>query len=115
MEKQSANQTYHLILADIAMAAAIRIYDRSHFVTVGDDDYRPGCIRDLWLEQAEDQQLRQKVTAMATAGIGSLQGMPAEELVFAARAYGVPLAAGQAESVMEHFTNKRDAVLTYRR
>ena len=115
MNTPTANQTYHLILADIAMAAAIRIYDRNHHMVVGADTYRPGCIRDAWLEQAGDLHLRQKVTAMAKAGLGSLQTMPAEELVFAAQAYGVPLGGGLAESLMEHFSNKRDAVLTYRR
>ena len=115
MEKQSANQTYHLILADIAMAAAIRVYDRDHVLVGGEAAYQPGCIRDGWLGHTQDQSLRQKVTAMANAGMGSLQRMPAEELVFAAQAYGVPLAATQAESLMEHFSNKRDAVLTYRR
>lgn len=115
MTAPTENQTYHLILADIAMAAAIRIYDRDHHVLVEEEAYRPGCIRDAWLEQAADQHLRQKVTAMAKAGLGSLQTMPAEELVFAAQAYGVPLPASDAESLMEHFSNKRDAVLTYRR
>jgi hypothetical protein len=114
-ETLTTNQSFHLILADIAMAAAIRVYDREHPLAVADDSYRPGCIRDGWLDRTSDQNLRQKVTAMATAGMGSLQRMPAEELVFAAQAYGVPLGGGLAESLMEHFSNKRDAVLTYRR
>jgi len=115
MEKSTPNQTYHLILADIAMAAAIKVYDRDHAVSVGRDAYHPGYVRDLWLGGGASEQLRQRVTAMANAGMGSLQTMPAEELVFAAQAYGVPLEEGTAARMAEHFTGKRDAVLTYRR
>lgn len=115
MDKQTANQSYHLILADIAMAAAIRVYDRDHAMLVGADEYRPGCIRDHWLERVADKHLRQKVTAMANAGLGSLQSMAAEELVFAAQAYGVPLEAAAAQSLAEHFTRRRDAMLSYTR
>lgn len=115
MEHLTSNQTYHLILADIAMAAAIKIFDRDHAVSLESDDYRPGCVRDGWLGAAGSDQLRQRVTAMAHAGMGSLRAMPAEELVFAARNYGVPLETAVAERMAEHFTGKRDAVLTYRR
>lgn len=115
MEKSTSNQTYHLILADIAMAAAIKVFDRDHAVAVGHEDYRPGYVRDFWLGQAASDQLRQRVTAMANAGMGSLQAMPAEDLYFAAQAYGVPLEETVAASMAEHFSDKRDAVLTYRR
>ena len=109
------NQRFHLILADIAMAAAIRVHDHDHVPTIAGGDYRPGDLRDLWLERTADPSLRRTVTAMANAGMGPLQRMAATDLVEAARTYGLPLDGELAECVMEHFTNKRDAVLTYNR
>ena len=52
---------------------------------------------------------------MATAGVASLVGMPPEQLGSAATAYGVPLDADLVSRIAEHFSAKRDAVLTYRR
>lgn len=115
MDHQTANQTYHLILADIAMAAAIQVYDRQGAPLVDAGTYRPGALRDLWLGGGADEQVRRQVTAMANAGLGSLQSMPAEELVFAARNYGVPLDLEQAERLHEHFSARRDAFMSYRR
>jgi hypothetical protein len=109
------NQTYHLILADIAMAAAIKVHDRGNAIALAETEYQPGLLRDRWLGMVASDQLRRQVTAMANAGMGSLQAMPAEELVFAAKAYGVPLDAVVAQKMAEHFTIKRDAMLTYRR
>lgn len=115
MDKQTANQSYHLILADIAMAAAIRVYDRDNAVTPVESEYSPGLVRDSWLSRTADAQLRRQVTAMANAGMGSLQSMPAEELVLAARNYGVPLDMERAQHLSEHFAARRDAFMSYRR
>ena len=115
MTNLTDNQRYHLILADIAMAAAIRTHDCGSAVTVGAEDYSPASIRDSWLAGNQDPALRRRVTAMATAGVASLQGVTAERLATAAQTYGVPLAPGLAEQMVEHFAAKRDAVLTYDR
>lgn len=115
MDRQTSNQTYHLILADIAMAAAIKVYDRQGAPNVDAGTYRPGSLRDQWLEGGADERLRRQVTAMANAGLGSLQSMPAEELVFAAKNYGVPLDLDQARRLSEHFSTRRDAFMSYRR
>jgi len=109
------NQRYHLILADIAMAAAIRTHDRDHAVAVEAGAYEPACIRDGWLARNQDAGLRTRVTAMASAGVASLQGVTAERLAAAAETYGVPLAPELAERIVGHFADKRNAVLTYDR
>jgi hypothetical protein len=112
---ETANQQYHLILADIAMAAAIKTYDRDYEPAAGGAAYHPGSIRDGWLGRTSDGGLRRHVTAMATAGVASLAGMPPERLGSAAAAYGVPLDPDLVSRIAEHFSAKRDAVLTYRR
>lgn len=113
MTNLTENQRYHLILADIAMAAAIRTHDAGHAVVIAAGDYVPACVRDGWLAQNEDPALRKRITAMASAGVASLQGVTAERLAAAAETYGVPLAAGLAERMVEFFADKRNAVLTY--
>lgn len=115
MDKHSANQTYHLILSDIAMAAAIKTHDPAYAIVVAEADYLPGVIRDAWFEQVSDDKLRQKVSAMATAGVASLSALAPEQISRAAEAYGVPLAFSSAEEMVEHFTHRRGAVLRYRR
>jgi hypothetical protein len=115
MDKQTANQTYHLILSDIAMAAAIRTHDPANAVVVAEEDYLPGVVRDAWFEQVTDDTLRQKVSAMATAGVASLSALAPEQISRAAATFGVPLAFSSAEEMVEHFTIRREAVLRYRR
>ncbi len=112
---ETANQQYHLILADIAMAAAIKTYDRDYEPSSSGGAYHPGSIRDGWLGRTSDDGLRRQVTAMATAGVASLAGLPPEQLGSAAAAYGVPLDPDLVLRIAEHFSSKRDAVLTYRR
>ena len=113
MRAPTANQLYHLILADIAMAGAIKACGGS--VTLSEADYEPGSLRDRWLANATDAGLRARVTAMASAGVGSLSGMEGERVLAAAESYGVPLKATVAEAIAEHFANKREALLTYNR
>ena len=109
------NQRFHLVLADIAMAASIKTCDAANVVDVSADDYIPGCIRDLWLERTTDTDLRRRVTALASAAGLALQSQTAEELLESAGRYGIALTREAAEMIAQHFIDKRDAVLTYRR
>ncbi len=109
----TGNQLFHLILADIAMAAATRTLDPSFRPDLV--DYTPGGFRDRWLAQAPEGLLKRQVTAMATAAMGSLKDAPAERLAVLASDYGIPLAPETAAAMADHFTDKRNAVLTYRR
>lgn len=109
------NQRYHLILADIAMAAAIRAYDPGYALGTGEAGYAPGAVRDGWLAGATNPGLRRRVTALANAGVGSLQELPAEKLAAAAAGTGIPVTPDLAARIADHFATKRDAVLTYDR
>ncbi len=113
MDTLTDNQLFHLILADIAMAAATRTHDAAGTVAMG--DYRPGGIRDIWLDRTTDPDLRQKVTALASAALASLQAQPGEQLAAIAARYGIPLTADLAERIAGHFDSRRNAVLTYDR
>jgi hypothetical protein len=113
-KKPSDKQVYALIMADIAMAAAIKTYDRGYNLT-RTGEYAPGCVRDRWLESAAGEPLRKRVLAMANAGAGALQAMTAEQLAAAAESYGVPLEPGAAEAMAGYFAGRREAVLRYNR
>lgn len=112
MAEMTENQTYNLLLADIAMAAAI--------LTAGSTfsppaDYVPGAIRDTWLAEATDEVLMRRVLALANAGLASLQGVDADQLLLAAQKYGVPIDTTLADRIADFFTAKRQALLRYRR
>jgi hypothetical protein len=109
----SANQRYHLMLADIAMAAAIKACDPSY--AIAGAGFAPGALRDGWLAQCGDEGLKKRVSAMASAGVNALKGLSAEQLAAAAESYGIPLADGMSERLAEHFEAKRNAVLSYNR
>jgi len=111
---QTDNQLFHLILADIAMAAAIKSWNGGEVLAVA-TDYRPGALRDDWLERVTDPTLRQRVSALASAAMLPLQDLAADKLAETAGRYGIPLAPELAERIAQHFTDKRNAVLTYRR
>lgn len=111
----TANQRYHLILADIAMAAAIRTYDKGYIFYTGSAGYLPGSIRDLWLADTADERLRKRVTAMANAGLVSLQSLPPEKLAQMAVAQGVPVDKELAGLISGHFDDKRESWLSYTR
>lgn len=113
MDAVTDNQRFHLILADVAMAMAIRTLDGDAPVCEG--EYRPGAVRDGWLIRVTDPLTRQRVTALANAGLGALQAVEGEELVEKARRFGVPLSAELAQEICDHFTARRERVLTYRR
>lgn len=107
------NQRFHLILADVAMAMAITTLDGGTPFAGG--DYRPGAVRDGWLARVTDPGLRQRVTALANAGLGALQTASGEDLVDKARRFGVPLSAELAGEICDHFAARAGRVLTYRR
>lgn len=115
MSGPTANQTYHLILADIAMAAALSVHDSTWLQAASDQPYTPGAIRDRWLAADHAPPLRRMVSAMATAGVASLQSVPGERLLSLAETYGVPLDAATADALAAHFVAKQDAFLSYTR
>lgn len=108
----TTNQFYHLILADIAMAAAIGVHAPGTLPTASGE---PGTLRDAWLASVSDAGLRQKVTAMANAGLGALQVATGDKILGAAKNVGVPLTEETANGIAEFFKDRRDAVLRYRR
>lgn len=110
----SQNQRFHLILADIAMAAAIGSLGGS--LTDADRaGYVPGALRDRWLARTPDGPQRRRVTAMANAGVGALTAMPADRLVATAARFGLAIERQDAERMAEHFDAKREALLQYKR
>lgn len=113
MDAVTDNQRFHLILADVAMAMAIRTLDGDAPVCEG--EYQPGAVRDGWLALVADPLMRQRVTALANAGLGALQAIEGEDLVEKARRFGVPLSAELAQEICDHFAARRERVLTYRR
>ncbi|MGE4281878.1 MAG: hypothetical protein AB7G62_20020 [Magnetospirillum sp.] len=115
MTALTMNQQYHLILADIAMAAAIKTYDPEYVFYTGSAGYAPGTIRDQWLADTADQQVVKRVVAMANAGIGSLQAMEPDRLAKLADQYGVPVGQELAGMIAGHFDAKREAWLSYGR
>lgn len=114
MAEPTTNQTFHLLLADIAMAMAISTYDRAYSIAEHLADYTPGRLRDDWLAQAQDNELRRKVTALANAGMGSLQRLEDAQLNAAAERYGIPVGPELAQEIVAHFERRRTAVLRYR-
>jgi len=112
MAEMTQNQMFNLLLADIAMAAAISTAGSSF---AAPPDYTPGAIRDSWLAGGCDEVLKRRVLSLANAGVASLQGVDAEQLLRAARQYGVPIDGVLADRIVEFFTDKRQALLRYRR
>lgn len=115
MTAPTLNQHYHLILADIAMAAAIKTLDRNYVFYTGRGGYAPGIIRDQWMSDTEDDHLRQRVVAMANAGLASLQAMAPEKLARLAEQYGVAVGGELAGMIAGHFDAKREAWISYTR
>lgn len=101
MAALTKNQQFNLVLADIAMAMAIATCDPGY--PLAHDPEQPVG------------HLRQRVTALASAGLASLQAMDSATLGETAARYGITLPDGVAETIAEHFESRRAAVLTYRR
>ena len=113
MAEMTENQKFHLLLADIAMAAAIKTAG-STFTAPPAGAYEPGAIRVNWLAEASDAEMKRKVLALANAGVASLQGVDPDQLARAAEKYGVPVDAALADRIAVHFTDKREAIIRYR-
>lgn len=112
MSELSENQIFHLLLADIAMAAAIQTMGAEFSAPEG--EYKPGAIRDQYLATAKEDSARKKVLAMANAGVASLQGVDPDQLTRAAEKYGVPIDAALADRIAVHFSDKREGIIRYR-
>ena len=115
MDKTTKNQEFHLILADIAMAMAIATLDAEFQCAVEATHYFPGAIREDWLTRSDDKALSQRVIALANAGGASLSNLAGPELLDKAQRFGVPIDDAVAQEIAEHFTARREAVLTYNR
>lgn len=115
MAEPTTNQYFHLLLGDIAMAMAITTYDRGYAIAERLANYVPGRLRDDWLAQANDAELRRSVVALANAGMGSLQRLEHAALTDTATRYGIPIDAQLAQDISAHFEQRRTAVLRYRR
>jgi len=112
MAELTENQMFNLLLAEFAMAAAISTAGSSFTTPV---EYAPGAIRDTWLADVVDDVLKRRVLSLANAGLASLQGVDADQLLRAAQCYGVPVDDALAKRIAEFFTDKREALLRYRR
>jgi hypothetical protein len=111
MAELTENQRFNLLLADIAMAAAISTMGSSFELPT---PYVPGSFRDNWLTGATDEVLKRRVLSLANAGVASLQGVDADQLLRAAQRYGVPVDEALAGRMVEFFADKREALLRYR-
>lgn len=110
---RGAHHEYHLILADIALAAAMATCEGG--AARAGEAYTPGCIYKAWLARTMDEALRKRVMAMATAGATALQRLSGERLTATAAGFGIPLDEETAARIAEYFTGKREAVLVYNR
>ncbi|HVI50178.1 MAG TPA: hypothetical protein VM661_03105 [Candidatus Sulfotelmatobacter sp.] len=115
MTELTRNQIYHLILADIAMSMAVQTLKAEPATQAPENGYQPGTIRDGWLERADDKHTRQRVIALANAGLASLSTLDASALLDKAQRFGVPIDTATADEIAQHFVDKRNAVLTYQR
>jgi hypothetical protein len=111
----SGPQLYALVLSDIAMAMAIGAYDPAYVLEVTPEDYFPGSVKAQWLERRDDRGLRLRVVPLATAGVGSLQALPAAEIWRRAEGYGIPMTLQLAEEITLYLEAKRARVRTYDR
>lgn len=115
MSGLEAKAQYFLILADIAMAAAIRTHDAGYDFGTDSEAYVPGGLRSRWLTATGDGPLKQRVTSLASAVAAPMHGLSAERLVSAAGKYGIPLDPATAQGMADYFEARRNAVLTYNR
>jgi hypothetical protein len=111
----SDHQTYVGVLTELGMAAAISVLDRGYRLEAGANGHVWGALREDWFASRRDQDLRNRVTGMASAAATALARLPAEDLFEAAQTYGLPIPRRLAKEIAEHFSIRRDEVLTYRR
>ena len=111
----SDHHTYVGVLTDLGMAAAIAVLDHSYryerVASVGDE----GGLRADWFSKRTDPDLRNRVTGMASAAATALSRLTADDLFEAAQTYGMPIPKRLAKEISEHFSVRRDEVLTYQR
>lgn len=112
MAEMTDNQLFNLLLADIAMAAAIKTNGEA---LTPPENYAPGVIRDAWLAANKDEVKQRRVLSLANAALASLQGVDGPQLTQAAEKYGVPIDAELGEKISKYFEDKRQALLRYRR
>jgi|GEM_PF-1292133 len=110
-----AHQIYYMILTDIAISMAVRTLLPEHTLAAEGVDYQPGAYHQAWAAAEIDKLQRHKVTALANAGLGALAKMEPQPLKDQAERFGVPLELETAQAMFDYYTNKRDAVLTYKR
>ena len=111
----TANQRYHLMLADIAMAAAIKTFDPDYAIA-GGEGMRAGAVRDAWLAQCADEGLQQARERNGIRGRQRAEGAGRGTARGGGRrptASRSPMAA--SERMADHFEAKRNAVLSYNR
>jgi len=111
----SGPQLYALVLSDIATAMAINTYDPGYALDVTPEDYFPGSVKAQWLERRDDRGLRLRVVPLATAGVGSLQGLPAPEILRRAEGYGIPMTLQLAEEITGYLEATSARARTYDR
>ncbi len=114
-QRLSGPQLYALVLSDIATAMAIDTYDPAYALSVSPEDYYPGSVKARWLEKREDRALRLRVVPLATAGMGSLQALPATEIFRRAEGYGIPMTRELAEEIAGYIDARNSRVRTYDR
>jgi hypothetical protein len=111
----SEHQTYGGILTDLGMAAAISVLDRGYHYSRTWNIDELGSLREDWFSRCTDDELRTRVTGMASAAATALARLSADELFEAAQTYGMPIPKQLAKAISKHFAVRRDEVLTYRR
>jgi hypothetical protein len=111
MAELTSQQFFNLLLADIAMAAAVKTVQGEF---AAPENYEPGKIRTEWIAAHSDEGLQRRVFSLANAALASLQGVDGAQLTQAAEKYGVPVGAELGEKISQFFNDKREAVLRYR-
>jgi hypothetical protein len=106
---------YVSIVADIAMAAALRVHDPDYVVPDRWAGGNYGRLRDRWLKTNPGPTARETILGLASAGATALTRMPADRLRAVAGTYGFDLPDDLAAAVAKHFSERREEVLTYRR
>jgi hypothetical protein len=114
-EKSITPAEFHLILIDIAFAAAAQACGVQADEPGPATAYVPGSIRSRWLARNAPPDVQQRVTALATASSASLSQITAEQLLTLAARYSVPVAPETAERIATYFLSKREGLITYNR
>ncbi len=109
------HQLYASVLADIAIAASLKVHDSSYVVSERWRDGSYGKLRDHWLNSNPSASVREAALGLASAGATALTRLSADRLCAIAGTYGFDLPDDLATAIAEHFAERRAQVLTYRR